>query len=233
MGGCADDCGKPARVVDTLHDLGKGDVVFRGSHILGGQLHRECAVEIHHVAFVGPGREDRVQAPMPGSSRVELLFAARGLQTSHGKAGRENHAPDSLRFKNCPPGVDGLERGGPKVPRRDSMQKRTRWTDFLGGLALAGALLLASPPGVQMASADSTTLRSGPVCSSAALSQTQDPSLERFLAEIRQQAVAQSSSGRADSNGWVVLNNRGFNYTSTQEPSPERSRTSPPASRVR
>ena len=111
------------------------------------------------------------------------------------------------------------------------MQKRIRWTDFLGSVVLTGALLLASP-GVQVARADSTPDRSGPVCS-AALRQPRDPSLEMFLAGIRRQADARSSSGRADSGGWVVLNNRGHNYTSTRELRPEGSLTSQPAARIR
>ena len=108
------------------------------------------------------------------------------------------------------------------------MQRHPRWRDALGVLTLMGALLLASP-GVGVARADSALERSGPICSSAKLRQPQDPSLELFLAQVRQKAVAQRTrSERADREGGVELNNRGYNYTATFEPPPERSR--PPTS---
>ncbi len=112
------------------------------------------------------------------------------------------------------------------------MRRRPRWSDFLGGLTLTGALLLSSP-GVQVARADSAAARSGPVCSSAALRPRQNPSLEMFLSGIRQQAVAQRSSERGEPDGWVVLNTRGYNYTAARKPPPKGSRTSQPAAPIR
>ena len=106
-----------------------------------------------------------------------------------------------------------------------------RWRRFLGdslgGLTLVGALLLATP-GVQVARADSAAEQSGPVCSSATVRRDQDPSLETFLTQIRQQAAARLTSEERDPDGWVVLNNRGYNYSPTQLPPPENYQ-SPPA----
>ena len=109
-----------------------------------------------------------------------------------------------------------------------------RWRRFLGdslgGLTLVGALLLATP-GVQLARADSAAEQSGPVCSSATVRRDQDPSLETFLTQIRQQAAARLTSEERDPDGWVVLNNRGYNYTSASE-SPQEGLAPPPASRA-
>ena len=106
-----------------------------------------------------------------------------------------------------------------------------RWRRFLGdslgGLTLVGALLLATP-GVQVARADSAAEQSGPVCSSATVRRNQDLSLETFLTQIRQQAAARLTSEERDPDGWVVLNNRGYNYSPTHLPPPE-NYESPPA----
>ena len=105
-----------------------------------------------------------------------------------------------------------------------------RWRligDLLGGLALAGALVLASP-GVHVAHAGSATDAAGPVCSTAKLRQEPDRSLEAFLATIRHQAASKLTSEERDPNGWVVLNNRGYNYVPAID-SPQEASASPPA----
>ena len=105
------------------------------------------------------------------------------------------------------------------------MQRSRRWRDFTCGLTLVGAVLLASPG----ARADAVLERSGPVCSTAQFRQRQDPSLEMFLAEVRQRAAAQRTSEGPGLDGWVVLNSRGYNYARTNVPPPQ-TPASPPAS---
>jgi len=95
------------------------------------------------------------------------------------------------------------------------MQRHRRGSNSLMGLTLFGAILMVTP-GNQVARADSE--RPGPTCSSAQLQQGQDPSLERFLSGIRRQAEVQRTSQERDPNGWVVLNNRGYNYAPANQP---------------
>ena len=108
------------------------------------------------------------------------------------------------------------------------MQRWRFFCDSLGGLALAGALALASP-GVQVAHADSAPSPAGPVCSTAKLQPEPDPSLESFLSNLRHQAASRLTSEERDPKGWVVLNNRGYNYAPTID-LPRDGSVSPPAS---
>ncbi len=108
------------------------------------------------------------------------------------------------------------------------MQRWQFFRDSLGGLALVGALMLASP-GVQVAHADSARDPAGVVCSTAKLRQELDPSLESFLSTIRRQANSRLTSEERDPKGWVVLNNRGYNYSPAID-LPQEGSASPPAS---
>jgi len=110
------------------------------------------------------------------------------------------------------------------------MQRRRFFSDSLGGLALLGALVLA-PPGVRVARADSAPDPAGAVCSAVKLQQEPDPAIESFLSKIRHQATSRLTSEERDPSGWVVLNNRGYNYAPTTD-SPQQGSASPPASRA-
>ena len=83
----------------------------------------------------------------------------------------------------------------------------------VGFLALVGALVLASP-GVEVARAD--LAQQGPACSSGPLGPQagQDPSLDAFLGQVRLQAAASTARESRTKDGDVVLNNRGYNYSS-------------------
>lgn len=96
------------------------------------------------------------------------------------------------------------------------MQIQRRSSDWWAGLVLAGALILGSSG----AQADSAAGDSGPVCSSAQSQEPQDSSLENFLDQVRGQAALRRGSGAPDPDGYVVLNNRGYNYTTRYESSP-------------
>ena len=104
-----------------------------------------------------------------------------------------------------------------------------RWRflgNSLGCLALVGILLLVSP-GAQVARADSAPVPAGAVCSSAKLHQEPDPSLESYLSKLRHQAAPRLTSEERDPNGWVVLNNRGYNYVPVIDLPPEGSASAP------
>lgn len=87
---------------------------------------------------------------------------------------------------------------------------------------LVASLLLASlGVGVGVARAEAGAAGSGPVCSAARPHEQREVALEAFLDGVRRQAVSRRAGGSADRDGWVVLNNRGYNYTSTYRPPAE------------
>ena len=110
------------------------------------------------------------------------------------------------------------------------MQRWRFFRDSLGVLALIGALVLASP-GVQVAHAESSPDPAEAVCSTAKFQQELDPSLESFLSSIRKQDAERFISEKRDPNGWVVLNNRGYNYAPATA-LPHEGSASPPAARA-
>ena len=99
------------------------------------------------------------------------------------------------------------------------MRRMRDVTTILGGLALAGSLALLSP-GVHVVRADdaaapaeSAASADGPTCEAGTVNGgAQVAEYLQKIQQLQRERTAASPETAADAGGFVVLNNRGYNY---------------------